>query len=57
MLIKDFLKNRILSRLTASQILAAVVQITDNDNHDKKEHTMLNAIITLRNSGLYSKIS
>uniref|UniRef100_A0A1I7VAT7 MAM domain-containing protein n=1 Tax=Loa loa TaxID=7209 RepID=A0A1I7VAT7_LOALO len=51
----DFLKNRIHNRLTTSPILAAIVQIIDNDNHDdSSEHPMLNTILTLRNSGYCS---
>uniref|UniRef100_A0A0R3RHZ6 Uncharacterized protein n=1 Tax=Elaeophora elaphi TaxID=1147741 RepID=A0A0R3RHZ6_9BILA len=55
-MIKDFLKNRILNHLTASKILAAVIQINDYDKRDKSEHPMLNAILKLRNSGSYSQI-
>ncbi|VDK75360.1 unnamed protein product [Litomosoides sigmodontis] len=51
-MIKNFLKDRILSRLTISQILAAVIQIDDNDNHDEGEHPMLDAILTFRNSAI-----
>ncbi|KAL3984610.1 Delta serrate ligand family protein [Acanthocheilonema viteae] len=51
-MMKDFLKNRILNRLTTSKILAAVVKINDSDNHDRNEHPMLNAILTLRNSAI-----
>ncbi|CAG9539013.1 unnamed protein product [Cercopithifilaria johnstoni] len=52
MTIKDFLKNRILSHSTASHILAAVVRIKENGNSDDKEHPMLNAVLTLRNSAI-----
>ncbi|VDN94201.1 unnamed protein product [Brugia pahangi] len=54
MMIKDFLKNRIRDHLTASQILAKVIQISDNDNHDNSKNHMFNAILTLQDSGLYS---
>uniref|UniRef100_A0A8R1Y3Y2 Uncharacterized protein n=1 Tax=Onchocerca volvulus TaxID=6282 RepID=A0A8R1Y3Y2_ONCVO len=50
-MIKDSLRNRIRNRLTASQILAAVIRISDNDNHDNTKYPMLNAILTFRDSG------
>uniref|UniRef100_A0A5S6PE97 Delta-like protein n=2 Tax=Brugia malayi TaxID=6279 RepID=A0A5S6PE97_BRUMA len=52
MMIKDFLKNRIRDHLTASQILAKVIQISDNDNHDNSKNHMFNAILTLQDSAL-----
>ncbi|VDM13694.1 unnamed protein product [Wuchereria bancrofti] len=54
MMIKDLLKNRIRDHLTASEILATVIQISDNDNHDNSKHPMFNAILTLQDSGHYS---
>ncbi|EJW70891.1 hypothetical protein WUBG_18204, partial [Wuchereria bancrofti] len=54
MMIKDLLKNRIRDHLTASEILATVIQISDNDNHDNSKHPMFNAILTLQDSGLHS---
>uniref|UniRef100_A0A183I5N3 DUF4371 domain-containing protein n=1 Tax=Onchocerca flexuosa TaxID=387005 RepID=A0A183I5N3_9BILA len=56
LMIKDSLKNRVRNRLTASQILAAVIRISDNDNQDNTKYPMLNAILTFRDSGSCSMI-
>ncbi|OZC12196.1 hypothetical protein X798_00717 [Onchocerca flexuosa] len=53
-MIKDSLKNRIRNRLTASQILAAVTRISDNDNQDNTKYPMLNALLTFRDSAISS---
>ncbi|MCP9262433.1 Delta-like protein [Dirofilaria immitis] len=51
---KDFLTNRIRNRLTASPILATIVQINDDDNYENRKHHILDAILTLRDSAISS---